>query len=109
MAGVAGFCRRVTSSRLFEVLIVVVIGANAVVLGLETYPHLRSPVLHDLELFFRLVFVVEIAMRILAHGNRPQDFFRSGWNVFDFVVTAAISSPGCTATRPSCGSSGSPG
>jgi voltage-gated sodium channel len=33
-------------------------------------------------------------MRILAYGNRPQDFFRSGWNVFDFVVTAAVFVPG---------------
>jgi voltage-gated sodium channel len=96
MSRVAETCARITGSRLFEVLIVVVIGANAVVLGLETYPHLggAGPLLHDLELLFRLVFVAEIAMRILAYGNRPQDFFRSGWNVFDFVVTAAVFVPG---------------
>ncbi len=96
MSRVAGTCARITESRLFEVLIVVVIGANAVVLGLETYPHLggAGPLLHDLELLFRLVFVAEIAMRILAYGNRPQDFFRHGWNVFDFLVTAAVFVPG---------------
>ena len=96
MSRVAGTCARITESRLFEVLIVVVIGANAVVLGLETYEHPGSagPLLHDLELLFRLIFVAEIAMRILAYGNQPQDFFRSGWNVFDFVVTAAVFLPG---------------
>jgi voltage-gated sodium channel len=96
MSRVAGTCARITESRLFEVLIVVVIGANAVVLGLETYPDLgeAGPLLHDLELAFRLIFVVEIAMRILAYGNRPQDFFRHGWNVFDFIVTAAVFIPG---------------
>jgi voltage-gated sodium channel len=96
MSRVVGFCKRVTGSRLFEVLIVIAIGANAVVLGLETYPHLgeAGPLLHDLELFFRFLFVAEITMRILAYGRRPQDFFRTGWNVFDFVVTAAIFIPG---------------
>ena len=33
-------------------------------------------------------------IRILAYGRRPQDFFQHGWNVFDFVVIAAVSIPG---------------
>ena len=77
-------------------MIIVVIGANAIVLGLETYPHLGHalPLLHGLEWFFRIVFLAEIGARILAHGRRPQDFFRHGWNVFDFVVTLAVFVPG---------------
>lgn len=39
-ARVAGRCTAITRSRAFEVLIVVLIGANAIVLGIETYPHL---------------------------------------------------------------------
>ncbi|MFI5845455.1 ion transporter [Catenuloplanes sp. NPDC051500] len=89
-------CAAVRDSRAFEVIIIVVIGVNAVVLGIETYRHLGAwaPVLHGLEWFFRAVFVAEIAIRILAHGRRPQDFFRHGWNVFDFVVIAAVFLPG---------------
>jgi voltage-gated sodium channel len=84
------------------VTIVVVIGANALVLGIETYPHLgvADPVLHGLEWFFRAVFVVEIVIRILAYGRRPQDFFRHGWNVFDFVVIAAAFIPGLHGESP---------
>jgi voltage-gated sodium channel len=84
------------------VAIVVVIGTNAVVLGLETYPHLGSagPLLHGLEWCFRAVFVTEIAIRILAHGRRPQDFFRHGWNVFDFIVIAAAFIPGLHGDSP---------
>jgi voltage-gated sodium channel len=37
---------------------------------------------------------VEIAIRVLSYGRRPQDFFRQGWNVFDFVVIAAAFIPG---------------
>lgn len=95
-------CARIAESRAFEVTIVVVIGANAVVLGLETYPHLGSagPLLRGLEWFFRTVFVTEIAIRILAYGRRPQDFFRHGWNVFDFLVIAAAFIPGLHGDSP---------
>jgi voltage-gated sodium channel len=95
-------CRRITESRLFEVLIVFAIVANAIVLGLETYEHLGSarPLLHGLEWTFRGVFVAEIAIRIVAHGRRPQDFFKHGWNVFDFVVIAAAFIPGLHGESP---------
>ncbi|MEW2429566.1 ion transporter [Micromonospora sp. NPDC047644] len=95
-SGWANQCAHLARSRPFEVAIVVVILANGIVLGLETYDDLSpaDSALHGLELFFRAVFVVEIAIRLAAYGRRPQDFFRHGWNVFDFVVIAAIFVPG---------------
>ncbi|MEU8423189.1 ion transporter [Micromonospora sp. NPDC048835] len=95
-SGWASQCARLARSRPFEIAIVVVILANGIVLGLETYDDLSpaDTALHGLELFFRAVFVVEIAIRLAAYGRRPQDFFRHGWNVFDFVVIAAIFVPG---------------
>ncbi|SCL49047.1 voltage-gated sodium channel [Micromonospora citrea] len=89
-------CARIARSRPFEVAIVVIIMANGVVLGVETYPDLGATgrALRWFEWLFRLVFVAEIAIRVLAYGRRPQDFFRHGWNVFDFLVTAAIFIPG---------------
>lgn len=89
-------CGRIARSRPFEIAIVVLIIANGVVLGIETYPHLGAagPVLRVLEWSFRVAFVVEILLRLLAYGRRPQDFFRHGWNVFDFVVISAIFVPG---------------
>ncbi|TDB80634.1 ion transporter [Micromonospora sp. KC721] len=94
--GLAAWCAHITGSRPFEVAIVVLIMANGIVLGVETYPNLGAagPLLRWTEWVFRLAFVVEIAIRVLAHGRRPQDFFRHGWNVFDFLVTAAIFIPG---------------
>src|SRR3712207_7668267 len=50
---------------------------------------------------FLAVFVVELAIRIGAFGSRPQDFFRSGWNVFDFIVVAASFAPGLREDRKS--------
>jgi voltage-gated sodium channel len=92
----SGLARLVESSR-FNLAIAAVIVANAVVLGLETYPEVMADYGDTLillnELFFA-VFVVELALRIASYGRRPQDFFRSGWNVFDFVVIAAVFIPG---------------
>ncbi|MFI7551322.1 ion transporter [Micromonospora sediminimaris] len=91
-----GCCARLAASRSFEIAIVVVILANGIVLGLETYPDLgpAGTALRGLEWGFRTVFVAEITIRILAYGRRPQDFFRHGWNVFDLLVIAAIFIPG---------------
>ncbi|MFB9238084.1 ion transporter [Plantactinospora siamensis] len=89
-------CARIVNSGPFDVAIVAVIVVNAIVLGIETYPHLGTarPVLGWVEMVFRAVFVTEIVIRVLAHGRRPQDFFRRGWNVFDLAVIAAIFIPG---------------
>ncbi|WP_245828411.1 ion transporter [Micromonospora avicenniae] len=95
-------CARAVRSRPFEIAIIVLIVANGVVLGIETFSHLGAagPVLRWLELAFRAAFVTEIVIRVLAYGRRPQDFFRHGWNIFDFLVTLAIFVPGLQGESP---------
>ena len=81
----------------FDVVILMVIVANAVVLGLQTYPDVVENYGDTLDLLngiFLGVFVVELLLRIASYGSRPQDFFRDGWNVFDFIVIAAAFLPG---------------
>ncbi|MGC4806774.1 ion transporter [Micromonospora sp. DT233] len=92
----AARCAQIAGSRPFEIAIVMVILANGVVLGVETYPDLGPArgLLGWLEGAFRAAFVAEIAVRMMAYGRRPLDFFRHGWNVFDFLVIAAIFVPG---------------
>ena len=90
-------CARIADSRAFNLGIFAVITANAVVLGLETYDGVRAEagtLLSTLNDVFLAVFVVELAIRIAAHGSHPLGFFRSGWNVFDFVVIAGSFAPG---------------
>ena len=87
---------RIVESPLFTGFILGVIIANAVVLGLQTYPEIeerRGDLLNFLNDLFLGVFVVELALRIAAYGRRPQDFFRDGWNVFDFTIVT-LSRPG---------------
>jgi len=91
---------RLVESHWFTTAILVVIIANAVVLGLQTYEGIvrdHGDTLEFLNDLCLAVFVVELTLRIGAYGRRPQDFFRSGWNVFDFVVIGAAFVPGLRA------------
>ena len=92
----AGWCRRVADSGVFQGFILVVIVLNATTLGIQTYDTSAElgSALSTLDDVFLGIFVVEIAIRVAAFGNRPQDFFRDGWNLFDFVVVGAAFAPG---------------
>lgn len=75
----------------------VVIVANAVVLGLQTYPGVAAEHGETLDLLndaFLGIFVVELVLRIASYWPAPQQFFRSGWDLFDFVVVTAAFAPG---------------
>ncbi|MFU8877426.1 MAG: ion transporter [Wenzhouxiangellaceae bacterium] len=66
---------------------------NAAILGLETSPAVMERVggvLIALNKTILGVFVVEILIKLWAFGPR---FFRSGWNVFDFLIVAVALVP----------------
>jgi voltage-gated sodium channel len=92
----ARVCSRIANSSRFQNFIYGVIVANAVTLGLGTYDWSDSvnDAITVADEVFLGIFVVELAIRIAAYGHRPQDFFKSGWNVFDFVVIGAAFVPG---------------
>ena len=96
-APIASRCRLIADSQRFQTFIFGVIVLNAIVLGLDTYEGISDEVggvliaINDACLG---VFVVELAIRIAAYGRRPQDFFKEGWNVFDFIVITAAFAPG---------------
>lgn len=88
---------RIVESNWFTAVVLAVIFANAIVFGLQTYEELEErygDLLNLLNGIFLGFFVVELTLRIAAHGRRPWNFFRSGWNIFDFVVVAAAFLPG---------------
>lgn len=69
-------------------VIIVLIVLNALLLGLETAIGLMAEIGPIVALVNRLilaVFVIEIALKLLARGPR---FFTSGWNVFDFLIVS---------------------
>ncbi|MDH5544285.1 MAG: ion transporter [Gammaproteobacteria bacterium] len=89
--------KNLTESRIFQNFIVVVILFNAAIIGMETYPGVRQQwgmVLHWSDALCLSIFVIEIILKLLACGSRPQDYFRNGWNLFDFIIVAAAFVPG---------------
>lgn len=92
-----GRLARLVDSDRFAYLISAVIVANAIVLGLETYPTImdsQGELLVTLNTVFYIIFFVELVLRMASYGRRPQDFFRSGWNIFDFVIIVGALIPG---------------
>jgi voltage-gated sodium channel len=88
---------RIVESNWFTTAVLLVIFANAIVFGLQTYPGIErdhGDTLNLLNEIFLWFFVVEIVVRVAAYGRRPWRFFRSGWNVFDFVVVGLAFVPG---------------
>ncbi|WP_150524358.1 ion transporter [Roseibium sediminis] len=77
----------VTSKR-WEMAIIGLIVINAVTLGLETSQTAMAHIGGFLVAFDNLilaVFVIEIILRLYAHGLK---FFRDPWSIFDFTIVA---------------------
>lgn len=82
-------CRGITEARWFALGVFAVILLNAVLLGLETYSGLAA----EWHSWLRLaehgclaVFTAEILLRVGAHADRPLNFFKDPWNLFDLAV-----------------------
>lgn len=91
MTSVSQRCNAIASSQRFHRLILVLILANAVLMGIETSVALmerHGGLLLTLNAVVQSIFVLEIAVRLAAHGRRPLAFFRDAWNAFDFAVVA---------------------
>ena len=74
--------------RAFQNFIIGVIIFNAVVLGLETSQTAMAaagPLILALDRICLSIFVIEIALKLIAYR---WSFFRSGWNIFDFLIVA---------------------
>ncbi len=83
---------RIRTNKAFELFVVVVIIASALLVGVKTYelePTSRSLIIW-LDLLITIIFVSEITIRFIAEPNK-RAFFRNGWNVFDtLVVTISL-------------------
>ncbi len=72
----------------FQTLIIGVIVFNAIILGIETSKTAMATygsVVHGLDQLCLMIFTAELTMKLFAQRGQ---FFRSGWNLFDFAVVA---------------------
>ena len=68
--------------------IVYVIAFNAITLGMQATSLAKSPigpVLDGIDRVVLAIFVVELALKLWAHGR---SFFRDPWNVFDLAIVS---------------------
>lgn len=73
----------------FQRLVILTILLVGVLAGIETDATLVAsygPVLHCLDEIALGIFIIEACVKLAALLPRPWDYFRDGWNVFDFIV-----------------------
>ncbi|GAA1093794.1 hypothetical protein GCM10009663_41690 [Kitasatospora arboriphila] len=95
-ARLAARCRTVTEAPAFSLVVFAAILVNAALLGVETYSGLAAEYQQGLQLAERAclgVFTVEMLLRLGAHADRPGQFLRDPWNLFDLAVLASAFLP----------------
>ncbi|MFE4537217.1 ion transporter [Streptomyces scopuliridis] len=88
--------RRIVESAGFDTAVFCLIIGNAVLLGIETYTGAVDQWHGELkaaEQFFLVAFASEILLRAATYAERPKDFFRDPWNVFDLAVVGLALTP----------------
>lgn len=79
--------QKIRDNKAFELFVIAVIIFSSLMIGIRTYnlhPTFET-VLFGLDYAVTLFFVIEIAIRMAAE-DRLRDFFKKGWNVFDFII-----------------------
>ncbi|MGE0384523.1 MAG: ion transporter [Gammaproteobacteria bacterium] len=90
------FCKSIADAKWFQNFILAIILLTAASEGLQTYPAILNRHVDFFDAIDKIIlgiFVVEIAIRIVAYGSRFWRFFSDGWNVFDFLVVVACLLP----------------
>ncbi|MGS2591736.1 ion transporter [Streptomyces hebeiensis] len=92
----AGRSRNIVESGPFTAAVFCLIVGNAGLLGIETYTgavHEWREELRLAEHLFLAAFTAEILLRAATFADRPKDFFRDPWNVFDLAVITLAFTP----------------
>ena len=93
------------ASPLVTNFVIGVILLNAVTLGLETSDTVMAaagPLILAIDRICLSIFVIEIVLKLVAQSTR---FFRSPWNLFDFVIVGIALVPnaqGMSVLRANC-------
>lgn len=87
--------KKVRDSKWFSNLTTTIIIFYASVLGFETLDSVAQPlgnILHILDYIVTVYFVIELVIKMVSE-DKFLNFFKSGWNVFDFVIVAITLMP----------------
>ncbi|RCV91874.1 ion transporter [Billgrantia montanilacus] len=78
------------ANKFFELTVITIIVLSALLIGARTYEEVSrfQQALLVMDVAVTVFFLVEILIRMAAE-KRLRDFFRNGWNVFDFLIVTA--------------------
>jgi voltage-gated sodium channel len=84
--------QRFVESIKFQNLTIFLILFNAISLGLETsqFGKANAELLHTIDTTILVLFSIELLLKLVVYRR---DFFRSGWNWFDFIIVAISWAP----------------
>ncbi|WP_232023398.1 ion transporter [Thiomicrorhabdus aquaedulcis] len=79
----------IRDNKAFELFVIGVIIFSSLMIGIRTYEMhpVAEQILWGLDYAVTLFFLLEISIRMAAE-DRLKDFFKKGWNIFDFVIVA---------------------
>ena len=85
----SNFFKSIVDYSVFNKLIIGVIILAGILVGLETYESIvdrYGSIINVLDKIILGIFIVEIVIKMGAHGNKPLDYFKDPWNIFDFII-----------------------
>ena len=91
-----GRLKSITESRQFQIFFIGVILLSGVVVGLDSYPKISAQygrILHVLDSIILWLFVFEIVIKMISLESKFLEFFKDGWNTFDFIIVGACFLP----------------
>ena len=84
------YLKVIRDNPIFNGFVISIIVLSALSVGIKTYPLDNTTLLNTLSVLdyiVTVIFLVEIIIRMGAE-KRIVDFFKGGWNVFDFIIVA---------------------
>ena len=81
---------KLRSNKLFETVVIAIIVLSAMTIGARTYDEVSQfeQWLTYLDVAVTIFFLVELLIRMAAERNLT-NFFKKGWNIFDFLIVTA--------------------
>ena len=78
---------KIRESKLFQYSVLIIIIFNAFTIGLNTYNlgDFSRSLIRYLDYLISLFFVIEISIRFIGEPKKS-NFFKNGWNIFDFII-----------------------
>jgi voltage-gated sodium channel len=89
-------CRKIVDSTWFSLFIIGVIVAAGIIVGAQTFPSIdqaHAGLWEFLNRTILAIFTLEIIIKMTARSPRPWDYFKDGWNIFDFAIVVVCFLP----------------